>query len=233
MARSAAYDDILLLDERRTSPARDAAPRQPRVQDHRDPSHRRGRRCLARADGRQSIESPGQSIDFIRLWVEALRHRRSATSSTSSPISTTRRSRWCRCSGAGTRAHASSPGSPARMSAATRLSSTWRASQALSPDERRRLWIKLLRSITGADVVYMKSVPQLIVDGVDLFAEMGQALECRYALPRRVRELRGRRQDAAQQIAPQARPPAGRRLAAMGEVTFERNRQRRRGARRS
>src|SRR5690606_39546036 len=47
--------------------------------------------------------------------------------------------------------------------------------QALSPDERRKLWIRLLRSLAGADLVYMKSVPQLIVGGVDLFAEMGQA----------------------------------------------------------
>ena len=49
--------------------------------------------------------------------------------------------------------------------------------QTLSSDERRRLWIKLLRSFRGADVVYMKAVPQLVVDGIDLFAEMGQILK--------------------------------------------------------
>jgi CelD/BcsL family acetyltransferase involved in cellulose biosynthesis len=93
--------------------------------------------------------------------------------------------------------------------------------QSLSPDERRRLWIKLLRSIAGADVVYMKSVPQLIVDGIDLFAEMGQVLGAdtlyRAAFTSfedadKTQRNKSRRKHDRQQ---------GDRLAAMGDVAFE------------
>jgi CelD/BcsL family acetyltransferase involved in cellulose biosynthesis len=93
--------------------------------------------------------------------------------------------------------------------------------QTLSPDERRKLWIKLLRSIAGADVVYMKSVPQLIVDGVDLFAEMGQVLDAdtlyrasftSFEDADKTQRNKSRRKHDRQQ---------GDRLNAMGEVAFE------------
>jgi CelD/BcsL family acetyltransferase involved in cellulose biosynthesis len=92
--------------------------------------------------------------------------------------------------------------------------------QALSSDERRKLWIKLLRSFKGADVVYMKAVPQLMIDGVDLFAEMGQSLETEtlyraafktFEEADKTQRSKSRRKHDRQQ---------GDRLDAKGEVTF-------------
>ena len=40
--------------------------------------------------------------------------------------------------------------------------------------ERAALWSAMLETLSGADLIYLKSVPQLTVDGVDLFAELGR-----------------------------------------------------------
>ena len=69
MARSATYDDILLLES--TGGARTSALDSARFEV--GTSHRL---ADAEADWRLltqgSIESPGQSVDFIRLWTRAL-----------------------------------------------------------------------------------------------------------------------------------------------------------------
>ena len=174
MAHSAAYDDTLLLDSA-NEPAISAAPgsRVFRI----TATHRMADvEAVWRALTVGTIESPGQSIDFIRLWVNALgiperdqfyvvAHLDDA------PIALVPlQRRWDK----GARVLSWFPGPHVGCNAPivdiARL-------QTLSNDDRRRLWIRLLRSIAGADVVYMKSVPQLVVDGVDLFAEMGQILD--------------------------------------------------------
>jgi len=42
--------------------------------------------------------------------------------------------------------------------------------------ERAALWSAMLETLAGADLIYLKSVPQLVVDGVDLFAELGRSV---------------------------------------------------------
>jgi len=42
--------------------------------------------------------------------------------------------------------------------------------------ERAALWSAMLETLSGADLIYLKSVPQLVVDGVDLFAELGRSI---------------------------------------------------------
>jgi CelD/BcsL family acetyltransferase involved in cellulose biosynthesis len=43
--------------------------------------------------------------------------------------------------------------------------------------ERSALWSAMLETLSGADLIYLKSVPQLTVDGADLFAELGRSVE--------------------------------------------------------
>ncbi len=174
MARSAAYDDILLLEEANESGWTmatggrafkiTATHRLDEVED------------VWRALTEKSVESPGQNIDFIRLWIKALNIAERdqfyvVAHLDDTPIALVPlQRRWDK----GARVLSWFPGPHVGCNApivdVARL-------QTLSPDERRKLWIKLLRSFKGADVVYMKAVPQLMVDGIDLFAEMGQSLE--------------------------------------------------------
>jgi CelD/BcsL family acetyltransferase involved in cellulose biosynthesis len=219
MARSAAYDDILLLDSANEPAALSAAPGSRLF--HITATHRMSDvESVWRSLTAASIESPGQSIDFIRLWVEALRIPERdqfyvVAHLDGAPIALVPlQRRW----DTGARVLSWFPGPHVGCNApivdVARL-------QSLSPDERRRLWIKLLRSIAGADVVYMKSVPQLIVDGIDLFAEMGQVLGAdtlyRAAFTSfedadKTQRNKSRRKHDRQQ---------GDRLAAMGDVAFE------------
>ncbi len=173
MARSAAYDDILLLES--TGGVRTSALDSARFEI--GTSH-----VLAdveadwRALTQGSIESPGQSVDFIRLWTTPLGIAEAdqyfvVARIDGAPIALVPlQRRWDK----GVRVLSWFPGPHVGCNApivdVARL-------VALTPHERRRLWIRMLRSLGGADVVYMKAVPQLIVDGVDLFAELGQVLE--------------------------------------------------------
>jgi CelD/BcsL family acetyltransferase involved in cellulose biosynthesis len=218
MARSAAYDDILLLDQVAESDwAAATGARAFRITaTHRladvDP--------VWRALTAGSIESPGQSIDFIRLWVSALNIAERdqyyvVAHLDDAPIALVPlQRRWDK----GVRVLSWFPGPHVGCNAP--IIDVARV-QALSPEERRRLWIGLLRSFRGADVVYMKAVPQLIVDGVDLFAEMGQILESdilyraafeSFEEADRTQRNKSRRKHDRQQ---------GDRLNAMGEVSFE------------
>ncbi len=217
MARSAAYDEVMLLEEANDSAWTNAtgARAVEITATHRLSDIEPVWRALTQA----SIESPGQSIDFIRLWVKALNiperdqfyvvaHHDGA------PVALVPlQRRWDK----GARVLSWFPGPHVGCNAPVvdvpRL-------LAMSSDERRRLWIKLLRGIAGADVVYLKAVPQLIVDGVDLFAELGQSLEAEilyraafssFEEADTIQRSKSRRKHDRQQ---------GDKLAAMGEVTF-------------
>jgi CelD/BcsL family acetyltransferase involved in cellulose biosynthesis len=218
MARSAAYDDILLLDQANDSGwAVASGTRAFKV----TATHRMADvEAVWRTLTGKAIESPGQSIDFIRLWITALNIAERdqyyvVAHLDDAPIALVPlQRRWDK----GARVLSWFPGPHVGCNApivdVARL-------QALSPDERRRLWIKLLRSFRGADVVYMKAVPQLIVDGVDLFAEMGQILESdtlyraafgSFEEADKTQRNKSRRKHDRQQ---------GDKLNAMGEVAFE------------
>ncbi len=217
MARSAAYDDILLLES--TGGARTSALDSARFEI--GTSH-----VLAdveadwRALTQGSIESPGQSVDFIRLWTTPLGIAEAdqyfvVARIDGAPIALVPlQRRWDK----GVRVLSWFPGPHVGCNApivdVARL-------VALTPHERRRLWIRMLRSLGGADVVYMKAVPQLIVDGVDLFAELGQVLEAgtlyrasfaSFEEADRTQRNKSRRKHDRQQ---------GERLDALGEVAFE------------
>jgi CelD/BcsL family acetyltransferase involved in cellulose biosynthesis len=173
MARSAVYDDILMLDavDEPDLAIGGSARAFKLTATHHLPDVESVWRVLTE----RSIESPGQSVDFIRLWVAALEIAERdqfyvVAYLDHTPIALVPlQRRWDK----GARVLSWFPGPHVGCNApivdVARL-------QALSSDERRRLWIKLLRSFRGADVVYMKAVPQLVVDGIDLFAEMGQIL---------------------------------------------------------
>jgi CelD/BcsL family acetyltransferase involved in cellulose biosynthesis len=121
------------------------------------------------------IESPGQSFDFTRLWVEtqaiteadqfyivgevagapvallALRRK---------PVKGVRQLAWF---------PGSHVGCNAPLVDRQRLAT-------LTSDQRRALWHAMLAQAKGVDLVYLRAVPQLVVDGVDIFAELGNSL---------------------------------------------------------
>ena len=164
MARSAAYDDILLLDAANESSWTVASgTRSFKV----TATHRLDEvESVWRALTDKSIESPGQDIDFIRLWIKALNIAERdqyyvVAHLDDAPVALVPlQRRWDK----GARVLSWFPGPHVGCNApvvdVVRL-------LALSSEDRRRLWIKLLRSFAGADVVYLKAVPQLIIDGVD------------------------------------------------------------------
>ncbi len=87
--------------------------------------------------------------------------------------------------------------------------------------ERAALWSAMLETLSGADLIYLKSVPQLAVDGVDLFAELGRSIpaETLYRAQfsswdeaDRTQRNKSRRKHDRQQ---------GDRLEALGQVGFE------------
>jgi CelD/BcsL family acetyltransferase involved in cellulose biosynthesis len=217
MARSAAYDDILLLEEANESGWNVATSgRAFKI----TATHRLDEvEHVWRSLTEKSVESPGQSIDFIRLWIKALNIAERdqfyvVAHLDNTPIALVPlQRRWDK----GARVLSWFPGPHVGCNAPivdiARL-------QTLSPDERRKLWIKLLRSFKGADVVYMKAVPQLVVDGIDLFAEMGQSLESEivyraafhsFEEADKTQRNKSRRKHDRQQ---------GDKLEAKGEVTF-------------
>jgi CelD/BcsL family acetyltransferase involved in cellulose biosynthesis len=166
-----------------------------------------------------NVESPGQSFDFIRLWVDALqipeRNQFYVTALHNDvPIALLPLQRRV---DKGVRILSWFPGPHVGCNApivdVPRL-------RALSSDDRRKLWLRLLRSISGADVVYLKAVPQLMVDGVDLFGELGQIIDAdtlyrasfsSFAEADKTQRNKSRRKHDRQQ---------GDKLNALGEVGF-------------
>ncbi|MBK8082839.1 MAG: GNAT family N-acetyltransferase [Devosia sp.] len=89
---------------------------------------------------------------------------------------------------------------------------------------RAALWSAMLAPLVDVDVVYLKSIPTLLHDGVDLFAELGQSVAAEtlyraefesFDAADRLQRNKSRRKHDRQQ---------GDRLAAMGEVGFEEQR---------
>jgi CelD/BcsL family acetyltransferase involved in cellulose biosynthesis len=165
------------------------------------------------------IESPGQSFDFTRLWIDALGVAEAdqfyiMAFEGEAPVALMAlQRRWDK----GARVLSWFPGPHVGCNApivdVPRVAS-------MTPDQRRRLWLAMLRGIDGADVVYLKSVPEM-VGGVKLFAELGQSIEgdtlYRAAFQNfeeadKTQRNKSRRKHDRQQ---------GEKLEAMGAVTFE------------
>lgn len=125
------------------------------------------------ADG---VESPGQGYDFIRLWTEArgipeadqfyFLAERDGRPVALAPLHRRRVK--------GVRVLSWFPGPHVGCNAPLVDRA---ALLAMTAGERAGLWQKLLRGSCDADVVYLRAIPTLLVDGVDLFAELGQSLE--------------------------------------------------------
>lgn len=167
-----------------------------------------------------AIESPGQDFDFIRLWVDALgiaeddqfyviAHEDGAAVALM-PL----QRRWDK----GARVLSWFPGPHVGCNAP--IVDVARVA-AMPVTKRRRLWIRMLRGVTGADVVYLKAVPQMMVGDVDLFAELGQWIDSEilyrasfqnFEEADKTQRSKSRRKHDRQQ---------GDRLAALGEIGFE------------
>lgn len=87
--------------------------------------------------------------------------------------------------------------------------------------ERAALWSAMLERIEGADLIYLKSVPQLFIHGVDIFAELGESIEAEtlyraqfssWEDANTTQRSKSRRKHDRQQ---------GERLEALGQVGFE------------
>lgn len=87
--------------------------------------------------------------------------------------------------------------------------------------ERAALWSAMLETLEGADLIYLKSVPQLFVGGVDIFAELGESIEAETLYRAQfaswddantTQRSKSRRKHDRQQ---------GERLEALGQVAFE------------
>lgn len=166
------------------------------------------------------VESPGQMFDFVRLWVQALAISPQdqfyiIAEDEGVPVALIPlQRRWDK----GIRVLSWFPGAHVGCNGpiidATRLA-------AMTEPRRRALWLAMLRGIDGADAVYLKSVPQMLVDGIDLFAELGQPIEAdtlyraafaSFQEADKMQRNKSRRKHDRQQ---------GDKLEAMGQVTFE------------
>lgn len=166
------------------------------------------------------IESPGQSSAFTRAWVAALKISEAdqyyvAAELNGEPVALLplwrRRKR-------GVRLLSWFPGPNVGCNAplvdAARLA-------LLGSVERAALWSAMLGTLEGADLVYLKSVPKLLVDGVDVFAELGESVEAEtlyraefssWDEANTTQRSKSRRKHDRQQ---------GERLEALGRVSFE------------
>jgi len=121
------------------------------------------------------IESPGQNLGFTRTWVAAQKIAREdqfyvVAEMEGEPVALL--PLWRR-KARGVTLLTWFPGPHVGCNAPlvdiTRLG-------RLGSVERAALWSAMLETLTGADLIYLKSVPQLTVDGTDLFAELGRSI---------------------------------------------------------
>ena len=176
--------------------------------------------AIWRALAAPGIESPGQSFDFIRLWVEAQQiapadqlyvvGRLDGRPIALLPLHRRREH--------GVRLYSWFPGAHVGCNAplvdAARLA-------ALSPAQRAALWRGMLKGLDGADLVYLKAVPTTAYGREGLFAELGEVrpVETLYrsVFPNwetcnTTQRSKSRRKHDRQQ---------GERLDALGTVSFE------------
>ena len=168
----------------------------------------------------ETIESPGQQIDFIRFWTDAFRVPEAdqfyiVASDEGIPVALIPLQRR---KDKGLRVLSWFPG--AHVGCDAPIIDRARVAE-MSPDRRRRLWLDALEGVDGVDLVYLKSVPRLPVAGVDLFAELGQSVEGdtlyrarfkSFEEADRTQRNKSRRKHDRQQ---------GEKLEAMGTVSFE------------
>ena len=168
----------------------------------------------------KNIESPGQSYDFIRLWVKdrklpAASQRYVVGRVDGEPVALLPLHRK--------RVHGlpvftwfpgANVGCYAPVADYDRLA-------ALGPEGRDALWAAMTRELTGADVVYLRSIPIAVGGHAGLFDELGSTLDVEtlyrseYASWEecdRLQRSKSRRKHDRQQ---------GDRLSALGEVGFE------------
>lgn len=170
--------------------------------------------------GASGVESPGQDYDFIRLWIEALDIREAdqfylTASLNGRPVALLPlHRRWVR----GIRTLTWFPGPHVGCNAPLVDA---KVLAAMTADERHALWQVLLRDVEGADVVYLKAVPEMRIDGPDLFAELGRSIEVEtlyraqftsWDEANTTQRNKSRRKHDRQQ---------GERLEALGQVSFE------------
>lgn len=167
-----------------------------------------------------SIESPGQSYDFIRLWVA---DRKVAQADQRYVVGRVDGQAVALLPLHRKRVHGlpvftwfpgANAGCYAPIADYDRLA-------ALGAEGRRRLWSAMTGQLTGADVVYLRSIPVEVGGHAGLFDELGStlAVETLYRSEYssweecdRLQRSKSRRKHDRQQ---------GDRLAAMGEVGFE------------
>ena len=123
-----------------------------------------------------TVESPGQDFGFIKLWIETQGIDEDdcvfvAAFDDNAPVALM--PLW-RHRQAGVRVLGWFPGSHVGCNAplvdAARLAE-------MTPAARRKLWARMLSIVSSADVVSLRSVPKLEVNGVDVFAELGRMVE--------------------------------------------------------
>ena len=167
-----------------------------------------------------TVESPGQDFGFIKLWIETQGIDEDdcvfvAAFDDNAPVALM--PLWRRRQ-TGVRVLGWFPGSHVGCNAplvdAARLAE-------MTPAARRKLWARMLRIVSGADLVSLRSVPKLEVNGVDIFAELGRMVETdtlhrasfvSFEDADRVQRNKSRRKHDRQQ---------GERLAAMGQLEFD------------
>ena len=168
----------------------------------------------------RGVESPGQSYDFIRLWIERLHIPADdqlfvVVSLGSNPVALLPLHRTSR---AGVRTYGWFPGD--HVGCGAPLLDVERFT-ALTSAERAAFWRKALGDLAGADVIHLRNVPATAygVDGV--FAELGRTLptETLYRAAfaswdeaNTTQRSKSRRKHDRQQ---------GERLEALGKVEFE------------
>ena len=166
------------------------------------------------------IESPGQDFGFIRLWTQTFGIAEAdqfyiSAHDGETPVALIALQRR---RDMGMRVLSWVPG--AHVGCGAPIVDSARVA-AMAPARRRKLWLDMLRGVDGADLVYLKSVPQLLVDGIDLFAELGQSIEAdtlyrahfqSFEEADKTQRNKSRRKHDRQQ---------GDKLEAMGQVSFE------------
>lgn len=169
------------------------------------------------ADG---IELPGQSFDFTRLWVETQGIAEADQFYIVGEVAGVPVALFAlhRKISRGVRQLAWFPGQHVGCNAPL----VDRARLALlTVEQRRALWKSMLRGIKGVDVVFLRAVPETLVDGVDIFAELGTWMQGdtlyraqfdSWDDANTTQRSKSRRKHDRQQ---------GEKLEALGEVTFE------------
>jgi CelD/BcsL family acetyltransferase involved in cellulose biosynthesis len=166
------------------------------------------------------IESPAQNLAFVRTWVatQAIAPEDQfylVAERGGRPVALMalwrRRSKGLRTLSFFPGAHVGCDGPLVDREALLALGSVGRAA----------LWSAMLAGIDGADLIHLKAVPELSVDGIDLFAELGESTSAdtlyragftSWTEADTTQRSKSRRKHDRQQ---------GDKLAAMGEVGFE------------